>query len=112
MNAPQVDGTTALHWAARNDDLETADILIRAGAKVTAANLDGATPLLLASINGSASMIAKLLVAGADPDTPLTASHDTALMIAARPAAPMRSRYCWITARTSMPKKIGAAPPQ
>ena len=84
VNAPQVDGTTALHWAVRSDDLATADLLIRAGANVSAANRDGATPLLLASINGSAAMIEKLLKAGADANAPLTPDGDTALMMAAR----------------------------
>src|SRR5262252_7613984 len=40
VNAPQVDGTTALHWAVRLDDLDVADLLLRAGAKVTAVNRD------------------------------------------------------------------------
>src|SRR2546428_359102 len=35
-NAPQVDGTTALHWAVRVDDLDMADMLISAGANVSA----------------------------------------------------------------------------
>ena len=34
VNVPQTDGTTALHWAARLDDLETAELVIRAGAYV------------------------------------------------------------------------------
>jgi ankyrin repeat protein len=84
VNASQVDGTTALHWAAEADDLETADLLIRAGAKVMAANQAGATPLTLASINGSAAMIEKLAKAGADVNASLTRSGDTALMIASR----------------------------
>jgi ankyrin len=84
VNAPQVDGTTALHWAVRADDLETADLLIRAGANVSAANRDGATPLLLAAVNGNASMLEKLIKAGADPNAPLTKHGDTALMMAAR----------------------------
>jgi ankyrin repeat protein len=84
VNAPQVDGTTALHWAVRLDDLDTADLLIRAGAKVSAANRDGATPLQLAALNGNAAMIEKLVKAGADPNAPLSASGDTALMLAAR----------------------------
>jgi len=45
VNAAQPDGTTALHWVAEADDLETADLLIRAGAKAMAANQAGATPL-------------------------------------------------------------------
>jgi ankyrin repeat protein len=84
VNAPQSDGTTALHWAVRADDLATADLLIRAGANVSAANRDGATPLLLASVNGNAAMIETLLKAGANPNAPLTKSGDTALMMAAR----------------------------
>lgn len=84
VNAPQVDGTTALHWAAQADDLETADLLIRAGANVMAANQAGATPLMLASVNGSAAMIERLAKAGADVNASLTRSGDTALMIASR----------------------------
>src|SRR5262245_35096637 len=72
VNAPQVDGTTALHWAVRWDDIETADALIRAGANVSAATRAGATPLQLAATNGSAAMIEKLIKAGADPNAPLT----------------------------------------
>ncbi len=32
VNTPDVDGTTALHWAVRADDLETVRLLLRAGA--------------------------------------------------------------------------------
>src|SRR5438128_6146151 len=84
VNVPQPDGTTALLWAVRYDDLERADVLIRAGAKVSAGNRDGATPLQLAALNGSAAMIEKLIKAGADPNARLTSSGDTALMMAAR----------------------------
>src|ERR1700704_2486139 len=38
VNAPQPDGTTALLWAVRLDDLDTADLLIRAGAKGSVAS--------------------------------------------------------------------------
>jgi ankyrin repeat protein len=84
VNAPQVDGTTALHWAVRADDLETADLLIRAGANVSARNREGVTPMQLAAINGSAAMIERLIKAGADPNAPLSKFQDTALMLAAR----------------------------
>ena len=84
VNVAQSDGTTALHWAAEADDLETADLLIRAGAKVMAASRAGAAPLLLASTNGSAAMIEKLAKAGADVNASLTLSGDTALMMASR----------------------------
>jgi len=84
VNAPQIDGTTALHWAVQADDLELADFLIRSGAKVSIATVAGATPLQVAALNGSAALIGRLIAAGADPNTPLTRSGDTALMIASR----------------------------
>jgi ankyrin repeat protein len=84
VNAPQVDGATALHWAVERNDLELTDLLMSAGAQVSAANKAGATPLLLATINGNAVIIERLIAAGADPNTPLTKSADTALMMASR----------------------------
>jgi ankyrin repeat protein len=84
VNAPQVDGTTALHWAVRADDGEMADLLIRAGARASIANREGMTPMQLAAANGSAAMIVRLIKAGADPNAPLTEYGDTALMMAAR----------------------------
>ncbi len=84
VNAPQADGTTALHWAVQANDLEMADLLIQAGAKVSTANVAGAKPLQLAAVNGSSAMIERLIAAGADPSAPLTKSGDTALMLASR----------------------------
>src|SRR5215218_929201 len=49
VNASQPDGTTALHWAVRRDDVELTEVLIRAGARVDAATRYGVTPLHLAS---------------------------------------------------------------
>lgn len=84
VNAPQIDGTTALHWAVQYGDADMADMLLRAGANPSTANKAGAPPLLIASVNGSAPMIEKLVKAGADPNAALTASGDTALMMASR----------------------------
>src|SRR5690349_1381621 len=61
VNIPQVDGTTALHWAVRSDDVETTDLLIKAGANVSAANREGATPIQLAALNGNAGIINRLI---------------------------------------------------
>ena len=66
VNASEADGTTALHWAVQQDNVEAADLLIRAGADVKAA-IDGVTPLWAACTNGNAGMIERLLNAGADP---------------------------------------------
>jgi ankyrin repeat protein len=83
VNAPEADGTTALHWAVRSDDLDLVDRLIKAGANVKTANRYGVTPLYLAGVNGSAPMIEKLLKAGADANE-VTTEGQTALMTAAR----------------------------
>jgi ankyrin repeat protein len=87
VNAPEGDGTTALHWASYRDDLESANLLIRAGAKVNAANDLGATPLWAASQNGSTAMVRRLLDAGADPNIALL-SGETPLMVASRSGYP------------------------
>jgi hypothetical protein len=50
-DAAEPDGTTALHWSVRADDLETTRLLIRAGASVRVANRFGVTPLSLAATN-------------------------------------------------------------
>jgi ankyrin repeat protein len=84
VNAPQLDGATALHWAVRWDDLEAAELLIRAGANVRASNRFAVTPMSLASLNGSAAMIEKLLKAGVDANSALSELGETPLMMAAR----------------------------
>ena len=91
VNAAEADGTTALHWASYRDDLESADLLIRAGAKVNAANDLGVTPLWAASQNGSSAMVRRLLEAGANPNLALLAG-ETPLMVAARSGYPGRRR--------------------
>jgi ankyrin repeat protein len=83
VNAPQADGTTALHWAAERDDLEMVEQLIRAGANVKAANRYGVAPIWLAGVNGSAAVIEMLLKAGAAANTVLP-EGETVLMTAAR----------------------------
>ena len=83
MPAPQVDGATALHWAAHWNDLQIATLLIRAGADVNATDDHGVTPLSLACLNANAAMVDGLLKAGARADSAL-ASGETALMTAAR----------------------------
>jgi len=83
VNLPQADGMTALHWAAHQDNLETAELLLRAGASVKAANRYGVTPLSLACMNGSAPMVDLLLKAGADANAALPGG-ETPLMTASR----------------------------
>ncbi len=83
VNAAQADGMTALHWAVRQDDIETAKLLIHAGANVQAPTRLGVTPLTLACENANAAMIQLLLGAGANANF-AGANGETALMIAAR----------------------------
>jgi ankyrin repeat protein len=83
VNAAQGDGMTALHWAAINNQVELAQVLLYAGANVRAATrINGYTPLFLASQHGHADLVETLLEAGSDPRT-TSASGSTPLMLAA-----------------------------
>ena len=83
VNAAQVDGTTALHWAAYHDDAEIVGLLVRAGANVNAVNHYGASALAEACTNGNAAIVKLLLESGADANTRMKGG-ETALMLAAR----------------------------
>jgi ankyrin repeat protein len=87
VNAPQVDGATALHWAVYRDDLDVTEMLIRAGAKVNVVNRDGVTPLAMASLYGNSAMIDKLLGGGADAKR-RGVNGETMVMLAARNGNP------------------------
>ena len=82
VNAAQVDGTTALHWAAYHDDAELGLLLLEAGAKADAKNRYGVTPLYSACQNGNAKLVKALLKHGVDPDTSL--DGEEALLTASR----------------------------
>ena len=77
------DGSAALHWAVYHDHLETAALLVKAGADVKATNRYGVTPLSIACTNGNGPIVTLLLEAGVDPNTTLRGG-ETALMTAAR----------------------------
>ena len=83
VNAPQNDGSTALHWAVYRGDVEMANLLVRSGANVKAATRSGSTPMWLASINGDAKVLGLLLEAGADVNEKLPLGR-TPLMVASR----------------------------
>jgi len=85
--AAQVDGTTALHWAAYHDDLASVKALLEAGADAKATNQFGVPPLHLACVNGNDAIVKALLDAGADANTTLRGG-ETALMTAARTGRP------------------------
>jgi ankyrin repeat protein len=87
VNAPQVDGTTALHAAVNADRFDIADALLRAGADAARGDRYGVTSIYLAAVNGNAQMIRRLLDAGVDPNTTDPAG-ETALMTAVRTGTP------------------------
>jgi ankyrin repeat protein len=68
-DATTEDGDTALHFVARLNAVDMAQILIQAGAKVDIANNHGYTPLMIASERGYKRMVRHLLKAQADLDT-------------------------------------------
>jgi ankyrin len=91
VNAPQVDGATALHWAVHRDDLDAADRLLRAGARPDLANREGVRPLAMAALQGNATLIELLVKAGADPRQ-RGPNGETMLMYAARNGKPAALR--------------------
>jgi ankyrin repeat protein len=74
---------TPLLWAAANGRVDSADVLVKAGARVDGEDKYGSTPLMYAAGSGHAAMIDALLDAGADVHH---ANHvgNTALYEAAR----------------------------
>jgi len=83
LDAAQIDGMTALHWACYHDNTDTAIALIKSGASVAAQNRYGVTPLSIACENGNSEIVDILLEAGADPNTALDGG-ETVLMTSAR----------------------------
>jgi ankyrin repeat protein len=83
VNAAQMDGTTALIWAAHHRRAEAAAWMIEAGADVRAANEYGVTALTEAAIVGDLALLELLIGAGADANTAMP-EGDTALMLASR----------------------------
>jgi uncharacterized protein len=83
VNAPQADGSTALHWAVYRGDAEIAGLLIGAGANVAATNRIGVTPLWMASLYGYPALVDVLVKAGAKVEQ-RSPTGETALMLASR----------------------------
>jgi len=87
VNAAQIDGATALHWAVYNGDAVATDLLLQAGAKPEAANRTGMTPLAMAALYGNPQIIDRLLKAGASAKA-LGPNGETMVMLAARNGNP------------------------
>ena len=83
VNAAAADGSTAIMYAAANNDLELVRALIKAGANVKLENQLGTSAITEAAIIGSAPVLDALLKAGADPNF-RTPNGETPLMDAAR----------------------------
>lgn len=63
-----VGGMTALLFAARQNDLKSAALLLAAGADVKETAQDGTSPILVAVLNGHYELANFLLEKGADPN--------------------------------------------
>jgi len=85
-NAAEMDGSTALHWAAYRGDAALVGRLLRSGAKANALTRYGVFPLS-PCVSGNPLVIEQLLKAGADVNAALPGG-ETPLMTAARSGKP------------------------
>ena len=84
VNAAQGDGMTALHWASLEGDRAMAEVLLYAGASVSAmTRLGDYTPLHLAAQGGHDQVVTALLKAGADANARTATGAATPLHFAA-----------------------------
>lgn len=83
VNARASDGSTALLWLSHWNDLDTAALLLSAGADANAANDFQMTPLSQSCTNANAPFVRVLLKSGANPNTPI-ATGETPLMTCAK----------------------------
>ena len=66
LEARDVAGSTALHYAAQNHNNGIIKVLIEAGADITATQEGGATALHLAALHSTPAVMTELMNAGAD----------------------------------------------
>lgn len=82
-NEADVDGSTALAWAAMRSNEEVTAALLKAGADPNLTNELGIGPLALAVKSGSAAIVGQLLEHRADPNV-ARENGETPLMVAAQ----------------------------
>lgn len=78
----ETGGSTALFFAAQSGDVESAQMLLKAGARVNDTASDGDSALVRAAFTGNGAVARTLLEAGADPNAAgigYTALHAAAL---------------------------------
>ncbi len=83
IDAAQVDGMTALHWAVYHQHERTVRKLIESKANVNLATRYNVVPLMIACSSGNHLIVELLLKSGANPDI-TSPEKETPLMVAAR----------------------------
>jgi ankyrin repeat protein len=83
VNQLAVDGTTALHWAVYQQDLDLVAMLLDEGANPNLRNEYGATPMTVAAEHGDLAIMHALVAAGGDIESP-NSEGQTLLMAVAR----------------------------
>jgi uncharacterized protein len=82
VNERSADGTTALHWAAHQGDLELVEQLLERGADPNLRNDYGATAIAVAAVEADFMIMKALIDAGADVNSPNPEGQNVLMVVA------------------------------
>jgi len=101
-----MDGATALIWAARQGFFDSVELLLRADAEVNSRTRSGWTALYVAALNGHSEVVDRLLAQGADVEAALNVGDERTNLNLERMVAAFQANPT-----AAAPPAVAATPP-